>query len=165
MCKAIKNILWPLNVLGKKIRSFKIPLENPPYNDRTITIMWTGKRLDICYTQQARNGIHAVPPRPFRLRYEDGDNTTETFTIKQLALMDRRVWVDAFYIKATDVKLLVVDGEILIENDIELVKYYADQFQPILGVNNPEQPDESLPETDNILTYYANKFKAIFGIE
>lgn len=113
MCKWIKDILFPTNVLGKKKDSFEIKIENPPYTSRTFNIEWTGERLDIAYTKQTRRG-RVYFKEPIRLQYLDGNETEEEFTVAQSVIYQGRIWTDNVYFNCTNVTSLIVNGEQLI---------------------------------------------------
>ena len=112
MCKWIKDILWPTNAKGDKKQSFKVEIAAPPYNNVTFTVEWAGERLDICYCSLFRRGRDRAYT-DHRLDYTavDGDEGTQTFTVFQNALADRRTWVEAVYFECTNVTKLIINGE------------------------------------------------------
>lgn len=113
MCKWIKDILFPTNVLGKKKKCIKVAIDNPPYTNRTFDIEWTGERLDICYTRIVRRGRTSTHNGQ-RLQFTNGNDTEESFIIGQRATTTLREWVDEVYFNCTNVTKLIVNGEQLI---------------------------------------------------
>ena len=111
MCKWIKDILFPTNVLGKKKKSIRVDLENPPYDARTFDIVWSGERLDVIWAEQKRNGINMLPVVDHRETFTDGDMTAEQVIVIQRVLGQFRQWTDAIYFNCTNVTYLSINGE------------------------------------------------------
>ena len=112
MCKWIKDILWPTNVLGSKKQSFKVEIPAPPYEDVLFTVEWTGRRLDVCYCIHFRKGRDSkYTDRRLTYTAAEGDEGTQTFTVHQDAAADRRTWVTAVFFECTDVTKLIVNGQ------------------------------------------------------
>lgn len=111
MCKWIKDILFPTNVLGKKIRTFTFPQVHPPYNSYNYDIEWTGERLEFTYTRYGRSG-EVVRHFPRRIMFQDGNETEENVSIRQSQMP--YVYVGDLYLKCTNVTKLIVNGEQLI---------------------------------------------------
>ena len=112
MCKRIKDILWPLNVLGKKIKSFTFPQTHPPYGTYSYDIVWTGERLEFSYTRFYRQG-GTTQKRPERIMLENGNETEENITVQQSAI-PLASWASDLYLKCTNVTKLIVNGEQII---------------------------------------------------
>ena len=113
MCKWIKDILFPTNVLGKKKDSFGIKIDNPPYTSRDFNITWTGERLEVAYTKQIRQGRKYFK-EPVRLLFKDGNESEESFIVGQRLIYQGREWTDNVYFNCTNVTKLIVNGEQLI---------------------------------------------------
>lgn len=110
MCKWLRDILFPLNLLGKKKRSFEVPVQSPPYNNVPFTVVWSGDRLDMCYASLFKRGKSKVIPTPIRAQYTNGNMDTETFIVNQRASGDMRTWVNAVYFNCTNVTYLEING-------------------------------------------------------
>lgn len=111
MCKWIKDILFPTNVFGKKIKTFTFPHTHPPYNSYNYDIEWTGERLEFTYTQSGRSGGKVIQI-PHRITFENGNNTEENVFVKQTQFPSS--WASDLYLKCTNVTKLIVNGEQLI---------------------------------------------------
>lgn len=112
MCKFIKDILFPLNLLGKKrvCVAYKVTGRTP--EDYTLNVVWSGERMEVAYTQ-----IAVVPPPaktlPRRKMHTNGDS--EEFTIYARPRPERiRLAEDTVYFNCTNVTKLIVNGEQLI---------------------------------------------------
>lgn len=113
MCKWIKDILFPTNILGKKKKCVKVAIENPPYTDRVFNVDWQGERLNICYTSLFRRS-RTTKATPVRLVYNEEEQGEQSFTVSQNSTLDRRTWTDEVYFNCTNVTKLIVNGEQLI---------------------------------------------------
>lgn len=111
MCKFIKDILFPLNVLGKKKRSIVIDLPDG-YDPVTLNINWEGDRIDVRYTRIW------LPPR----QYGKAQGIEQTLINGDAAAVDvirvnnvhQRITCDKVYLECTNVEYLYVNGEKLI---------------------------------------------------
>lgn len=113
MCKFIKDILFPLNLFGKKrvCVAYTIP-DGVTIEDYTLNVVWSGERMEVTYTQ-----IAVVPPPaktlPRREMHTNGDS--EEFTIYARHRPERiRLAEDTVYFNCTNVTKLIVNGEQLI---------------------------------------------------
>ena len=173
-----RDILFPLNILGNKRRVFAVNIPNTATRDGMnykSTIEWQGEYLQVLYTTVV---IYSQMPhiprkpnegRPAKLFYDTGgtETITTSYTTYSGGTNYRATWM---YIACTGVQELTVNGNVLLHNGDTpdphyFVQLYADELQPILGVHNPEEPDQSLPETDNIFTYYADELQPILGVQ
>lgn len=115
MCKHIKDILFPLNVLGKKKRSVEYTL---PSSDRygIINVVFAGEYIDIAWTS------HYVPSSPIygketftpqKKFYANGDGeTSNSFQTKQThATGAVSPLNNKFYFNCTNVTKLIINGE------------------------------------------------------
>ena len=111
MCKWLRNILFPTNILNKHVQSFEFEQVHPPYNSYTYEIDWTGERLEFNYYMNTRSGGKVVHT-PKQIIFTDGNESGEQIFIRQsLAPV---VFVSNLYLKCTNVTSLVVNGETLI---------------------------------------------------
>ena len=112
MCmKKIKQILFPLNVLGKDMRTFTFPQVHPPYNNYNYDIVWTGERLEFAWTQYAKTG-GTVAVMPMRQEFVNGNESEENVFVRQTIAPSS--WADDLHLKCTNVTKLIINGETLI---------------------------------------------------
>jgi len=111
MCKWLRDILFPTNVLGKKIRTFTFPQVHPPYSSYNYDIEWTGERLEFTYTISGRSGM-IVKHYPHRITFENGNETEENVYVRQSQFPN--AYSSDLYLKCTNVTKLIVNGEQLI---------------------------------------------------
>ena len=109
MCKHIKDILFPLNILGKKKKSFDIAITDYS-EDAVFEIEWTGERLDICWTSKFRRGKYHESHQE-RRSFTNGNNSLTEITIEQRQESDLRKWAEAIYFNCTNVTKLIINGE------------------------------------------------------
>lgn len=108
MCKWIKNILFPTNLLGKKKRCVTYQL---PTNPATLPIEWTGERLRVTYTF-----IKSVPPKvikkPVVYMFSDGNETEEILDTHKagFSIAEERT----IHFECTNVTHLEINGETII---------------------------------------------------
>lgn len=112
MCKFIKDILFPLNLLGKKRVCVAYKVVGSTAEDYTLNVVWSGERMEVTYTQ-----IAVVPPPaktlPKRKMHTNGDS--EEFVIYARQTPQRiRLAEDTVYFNCTNVTKLTVNGEQLI---------------------------------------------------
>lgn len=108
MCKFIKDILFPLNIFGKKKRSIVIDLPDG-YNTVTLNINWEGDRLDVRYTRVWWPGAR---PEGFEQTLIDGD--AADIEVIRVNTEHDRITCDKVYLECTNVEYLYVNGEKLI---------------------------------------------------
>lgn len=116
MCKFIKDILFPLNLLGKKrvCVSYTVP-DGSPIADYTLNVVWSGERMEIAYTQ---NIMRTMPPKKVSVSdmhtngneseiiiYTRGEGARPQFT---------QLINNVAYFNCTNVTKLIVNGEQLI---------------------------------------------------
>ena len=113
MCKRIKDILWPLNVLGKKKKSATYKLSGDPL-PHTIPVEWWGDQLRITFTFYRR--VYTPYPRtvtiPITLDFANGDGATETITTWRNGFAISEDWT--LHFNCTNVTKLIVNGEQII---------------------------------------------------
>lgn len=120
MCKWIKDILFPTNVLGKKRKSLTFDIPAYPPMPVTLTIVWSGELLKLAYTNLVswRYGYNGDYPIVVSRKgqFKDGNSTTVTFNVKQGAdgYETQTVANQRVYISCTNVTSLVVNGQTLI---------------------------------------------------
>ena len=111
MCKKIKDILFPLNILGKKHRTFVFEQTHPPYNKYNYYVKWKGERLEFSYTRFYRNGGRTLHMGQ-REEFTNGDYNEEHLTVRQSTAPTS--WAGNLYLKCTNVTYLDVNGTVLI---------------------------------------------------
>ena len=123
MCKRIKDILWPLNVLGSKVRSIKYKL--PDGGTITVQVVWEGKRLQMCYTHLRRamdweyRKTYVTPVKHVKT---NGTEINEEITRGMRGRFYNAVGAfdssapehNVIYFKCTNVTKLIVNGEQII---------------------------------------------------
>lgn len=113
MCKWIKDILFPTNVLGKKRKV--IPFDTsaiPAMPFKTVTIQWTGERLQVCFTYATYNHYNnQYNYTQEKIDYSGGG--TETLSLRDDWSIGK-VNNDVVYFNCTNVTSLVVNGQTLI---------------------------------------------------
>ena len=114
MCliRYIKDFLFPTNILGKKMRTFELPMVHPPYTDKTFNITWTGDRLDIKYMRYIKpsTGI-ATRKEPKELNFEHGNLSNIELIVTQRSVANVRIYTSNVYLKCTNVTYLEINGE------------------------------------------------------
>ena len=114
MCKFIKDILFPLNLFGKKrvCVAYTIP-DGATIEDYTLNVVWSGERMEIAYTQR---NIRTMPGiiTPISTIHTDGSESeiivdTRTSRWQYIRLVNNEV-----YFNCTNVTKLIVNGEQLI---------------------------------------------------
>ena len=119
MCKRIKDILFPTNVLGKKKKCVKFDLPDGFYRG-TINIQWEGERLDVTFTYGVQIKFPPSERRRYftneRFNFVDGDGGVDTIDIDTYNLSRSSKWVEerVIYFNCTNVTSLIVNGEQLI---------------------------------------------------
>lgn len=117
MCKQLKDILFPLNVLGKKMKSIAYPLSDE-LTDEELQIVWAGERLQVSWTE-----ILTIPnPRKkivasMRFMYTDSEGKEESIIVRRgLLPHGERVTVtdNKVFFLCTNVTSLIVNGQTLI---------------------------------------------------
>ena len=111
-CKKIKDILFPLNVLGKKKQCVNYQLTDPLPN--TIPVEWIGERLRITFTYYKRI-YHPMPKKvtiPEIVDLENGDGSEEIIGVHRNGFAIADDWTIHF--NCTNVTSLIVNGETLI---------------------------------------------------
>lgn len=110
MCKWIKDILFPTNVLGKKKKCIKYPLPSG-YTSVNLDIECKGEMV-VSYTRTW------FPPN---INFPNGEqkrvyvkNETTTITIVRANQYGQRVGCKEVYFNCTNVTRLIVNGEQLI---------------------------------------------------
>ena len=118
MCKQLADILFPLNILGKKVRCVTYDTFSTPRidNKKTFVIEWIGERLEVSWTifqyyaikpQQIKRNI------PYKEIYVGGG--TETIeTSATLPPRAKSIVKDTLYFKCTKVTKLIINGEQII---------------------------------------------------
>lgn len=130
MCKWLRDILFPTNILGSDTNVVKYDFSDttppvvpitPPWDKRyQFTIIWSGDVLNLCYTKVNRTGIGSnmkIWHDQIRETYYKGDNTTEVqLTPDGTIHLGNGSWVqdEILYLKCTNVTKLIVNGEQLI---------------------------------------------------
>lgn len=118
MCKFIKDILFPLNVLGKKKRTFKIdvPAASGTY---PFDFYWEGERLEIAWAYEIQiktPGQRRHFVEQHKEIYTDGD-IEQAHHIDIVQLNNISTWQTAngyIYLNCTNVTYLGMNGTILI---------------------------------------------------
>ena len=125
MCKKIKDILFPTNLLGRKVVCKSAVVSAPtrwPAQTITHTVIWSGDRLQIDYTcttaATIRPGRGMYDIDRYEMIREAGDMSTETFDITTYSKghggATRALVENTIYFKCTNVTYLSIDGEQLI---------------------------------------------------
>lgn len=121
MCKHLRDILFPLDILGRKVRCITYDTSSTPRidNKKTFVIEWIGERIDISATYKyAIASYEPMPPHwditypPITLNLTtSGTITLETddFTIR--GTMYKHIDQNAIYFKCTKVTKLIINGE------------------------------------------------------
>lgn len=124
MClKLLRNILQPLNILGKDIqfKKFdlnKIPTEGGRRGYKPIHLVWTGGELVVTYTIVQGGGEWQQERilTPVKNIYTDGNATAISFNIPDEYGIIARRYPSGYQIffRCTDVTYLEINGDILI---------------------------------------------------
>lgn len=117
MCKRLADILFPLNILGNKVRCITYPTPFTPESYQTdssldLAIEFEGKRFELRYTKYSVY-IHTRTTQPITI-ISDGD-FTETITVAsgRRGRFDRPIEQEV-YIKCVGAKKLIINGEQII---------------------------------------------------
>lgn len=119
MCKKLRDILFPTNVLGKDKRTIKFSLKNKSISLHRILldIQFVGKRLEICYTQVTNYNNYQEKS----VAYENGDGTSILLDIHPYDrdgqygdIIRNGALGDMIYLKCTDVTSLIIDWQQII---------------------------------------------------
>lgn len=113
MCKFIKDILFPLNLLGKKrvCVSYKVIGSTP--EDYTLNVVWSGERMEIAYTQR---NVRTMPGiiTPISTIHTDGSESEIIVDTRTSRWQYIRLVNNVVYFNCTNVTKLIVNGEQLI---------------------------------------------------
>lgn len=113
MCKFIKDILFPLNLFGKKrvCVAYKVTGRTP--EDYTLNVVWTGERMEIAYTQR---NIRTMPGiiTPISTIHTDGSESEIIVDTRTSRWQYIRLVNNVVYFNCTNVTKLIVNGEQLI---------------------------------------------------
>lgn len=116
MCKFIKDILFPLNLFGKKrvCVAYTIP-DGATIEDYTLNVVWSGERMEIAYTQRNTRTMPGIIT-PISTIHIDGSESgiivysrDEGYRFRFTQLINNVV-----YFNCTNVTKLIVNGEQLI---------------------------------------------------
>lgn len=115
MCKRLADILFPLNILGNKVRCITYPTPFAPtstISSLDLAIEFEGKRLELRYMKYWVN-VLSRGTEPFT-KIWDGD-FTETITVAsgRRGRFDRPI-EQKVYIKCVGAKKLIINGEQII---------------------------------------------------
>lgn len=119
MCKWLRDILFPTNVLGKKKQCVKYQLP-VGFTSGTLNIQWEGERLDVTFTYGVQIKLPLSERRRYytneRYNFVDGDGGIDTIDIETRETMRDATWVEGqmIYFNCTNVTQLIVNGEQLI---------------------------------------------------
>lgn len=106
MCQRLRDILQPLNVLGKDIKNIQYPLSRTAF-PINLTIKWTGDYLDAKWTIKKNSGKLA------KADFHDKNQVDKTRIIPITPMGGDRAYSD-LYFKCINVTSLIVNGETLI---------------------------------------------------
>lgn len=115
MCKRLADILFPLNILGNKVRCITYPTPFQPtstISSLDLAIEFEGKRFELKYTKYSVY-VHTRTTQPIVI-IKDGD-FTETITVAsgRMGSFDRPI-EQKVYIKCVGAKKLIINGEQII---------------------------------------------------
>lgn len=124
MCKHLADILFPLNIFGKKVRCVTYDTSSTPRidNKKTFIIEWVGERLDISATYEYAVRVTDPMPPHWDIKYPpiilnlttSGTITLETDDFNIRGLTYKYIVPNAIYFKCTKVTKLIVNGEQII---------------------------------------------------
>lgn len=115
MCKFIKDILFPLNLLGKKrvCVAYKVTGRTP--EDYTLNVVWSGERMEVAYTQ---NIMRTMPPKKVSVSDMHTNGNESEITIYTRGEGSRPMGIQLIrnivYFNCTNVTKLIVNEEQLI---------------------------------------------------
>ena len=116
MCKFIKDILFPLNLLGKKrvCVAYTIP-DGSMIEDYTLNVVWSGERMEIAYTNRMTQTMPGVI-KPVSTMHTDGNESEITIHTRGEGTrpMSTQLINNVVYFNCTNVTKLIVNGEQLI---------------------------------------------------
>lgn len=115
MCKLIKDILFPLNLLGKKRVCVAYKVTGSMPEDYTLNVVWSGERMEISYTNRITRTMPGVI-RPVSNIHTDG-NESEIIVYSRdegARFYDTRLINNVVYFNCTNVTKLIVNGEQLL---------------------------------------------------
>lgn len=114
MCKFIKDILFPLNLLGKKrvCVSYTVP-DGSIIEDYTLNVVWSGERMEIAYTQRNVRTLPGITT-PVSTIYTDGNESEIIVDTRTSRPQYIRLLHNIVYFNCTNVTKLIVNGERLI---------------------------------------------------
>lgn len=115
MCliRYIKDLLFPTNVLGKKMRTFTLPMIHPPYVSKTFNIVWSGEYLQVKRMQYLRPDHLQYKTRrtPIEEHFTYGDMTNVELIVYQGHVGGATVFSNNVYLKCINVTYLEINGE------------------------------------------------------
>lgn len=116
MCKFIKDILFPLNLLGKKrvCVAYTVP-DGSQIADYTLNVVWSGERMEVAYT----NRIIQVMPgviKPVSNIHTNGNESEIIIHTRGEGARPQFTQLinNVVYFNCTNVTKLIVNGEQLI---------------------------------------------------
>lgn len=115
MCKFIKDILFPLNLFGKKRVCTEYIVRATAREDYTLNVVWTGERMEIAYTNRITRPMPGVI-RPVSNMQTNGNESEITIYTRDegTRFMFTQLIRDTVYFNCTNVTKLIVNGEKLI---------------------------------------------------
>ena len=114
MCKWIKDILFPTNVLGNKKNSIRIDLPDLQIGENLVGIDWIGDRIDVTWTYRITDMQQRhVTYEQHHETFYDADQREDVITLIEVynAHVIQRVSDACIYINCTNVTQLLVNGE------------------------------------------------------
>lgn len=124
MCKRLRDILFPTNLLGKDVRCVEYDTSDTPYTGSNVgrhkhfDINWTGDQLVVSYT--IRSAVIYGPGRADITLYRENelfseDGASELNVGCRITQTNRRqLETEMLYIKCTNVTSLEINGETII---------------------------------------------------
>lgn len=116
MCKFIKDILFPLNLLGKKrvCVSYTVP-DGAPIADYTLNAVWSGERMEIAYTNRMTQ-VMPAEIKPVSSMHTNGNESEITIHTRGEGTRPRTTQLinNVVYFNCMNVTKLIVNGEQLI---------------------------------------------------
>jgi hypothetical protein len=115
MCKFIKDILFPLNLLGKKRVCVAYKVTGSMPEDYTLNVVWSGERMEIAYTNRITRTMPGVI-RPVSNIHTDGNESEIIVYSRDEGTRFRFTQLirDTVYFNCTNVTKLIVNGEQLL---------------------------------------------------
>ena len=113
MCKFIKDILFPLNLFGKKRVCVAYKVTGSTVEDYTLNVVWSGERMEITYTQR---NVRTMPGiiTPISTIHTDGSESEIIVDTRTSRWQYIRLVNNVVYFNCTNVTKLIVNGEQLI---------------------------------------------------